>query len=828
MGRGAACKSPAGTLTRGATRTGHTSNGISSNLSKAFQQGATEFKATVAFVMFPKKGQEPNEDGFTIAKCTHEITGEQIVMKGKYGPVGEGQLVHVTKGAWRNDARYGEFFQVWAAIADDPVTRGAVLAYLQSMPGVGPILAEAIVDQLGDDCLEKIDSDHQVLSTIKTNVGGYHLSQEDLDDLAVKWEENRAQRHNLLYLASLGVGDATSRKIVKHFGTNTAETIKKDPYLMTMVPDVNFKIVDRIAEKMGIDALDPRRINAGVQYLLEEMEGDGHICLTREEMTQQAPELLTRAGKTPDETQVMEAVDRMIEDGRLWTETDPTDGQERIYTTELWVIETRLLGQIERLLSADPIKPPETLQRQKDSFVTDEQWEAVERAFSYKISILTGSAGCGKTTALKEVLDQLDAHRMDYCLMSPTGKAAKRMTESTGRSASTIHKRLGFEGLMPPRIMQPSDVDLDAEDTSELDDSISPKALFTEKLVVIDEASMLDMRLAERVLAHLTPNTHIMLVGDPNQLPPVGVGSVLLDLIESNRVPITKLNRIFRQAEDSLLVVNANRVKDGLEPYWTKEEAETALGHPVKADWSFVEVENAQQALSATLKTSQRIVKDMGLHPDEVMITAPSRKSQVGVNVLNNMIGKFRNPNGTQIRDGELPLKVGDRVMNIKNRYGNPQTGAIDVMNGDIGQIEHHDPVRSITTIKFDAGTASFQGSDQHEALIPAYASTVHKLQGSEAPAIICPALSSTGGSRMISRALLYTAWTRGKEKCVVISDKETIRDGVQKDGKLRNTTLDLRVGRIQTRIRERWEKTERVVRRRGGMMFNSSADSHS
>lgn len=803
MGRGEQSNTAVTTQQRSRYRPGE-------KTSQAQQNDETEFSATIDFVMFPREGgtKPADWDGYTIAKAKHEGSGEIVTLKGKFGPVVVGQLIHIKRGAWRTDTRYGQFFQVWQVSHEDPVTRDAIIGYLDHLPNVGDKIAAAIVDQLGTDCLVKIDKDPSLLLSIRG------INQARLEELAPKWEELRAERKSMLYLSSIGLGDHTAKALARHFGVSCVEIIKKDPYKMTEVKDIGFRIADAVAGKLGIGPLDPRRLAAGAEYLLEQSENDGHICLTREQMVERAQWLLVRKGSSirPSAEQIDEAIKQMMDEGRLWAETDPDDGVERIYTTEMYVVETRLLDGIEKMLESPKLPAPPLFDRPQNSSVTQEQWGAVENAFTERLSILVGGPGTGKTTSLKEVLSELDKREQKYVCLAPTGKAAKRMMEATGREASTIHRALGRDALLAPRGLRASEAQ--GGKFKDVD------------VVVIDESSMLDMRLAERVISNLGENTRLVLVGDPYQLPAVGAGSVLLDLIESKRVPTTSLTKVFRQAEGSLLVVNAHRIKDGLEPYWSAAEAEAALGHSVKNDWEFIEVpepaegerngkdRQARKVLSIVSKQAERVKNELGVTDDEVLVTAPSRKGDAGVYILNQMLQRQRNPNGLQFRDGDQPLRVGDRVMNTKNRYAPPpredqdpnEAMMPDVMNGEMGRVVDYDETKRVAWVDFGLGTNIPYNRDQLDDLIPSYAATTHKLQGSEAPAIICPLVAGVG-SRMHTRNLVYTAQTRSSDKCIVIGSKDVLRNAISRDGTFRNTTLDLRVGRIPERIKERWER---------------------
>lgn len=762
--------------------------------------GDGAFTATISFKMFPKRGNPEKEDGFTIAKARNEDTGAEIVMKGKYGPVVEGQLVKVLRSKLQHDSRYGDYVQVFAVSHEDPKTREAVVHYLQNLPGVGEKIAEAIVDHLGPECLSRIDDNPNLLTQIR--VSGRGIKPEDLEEVMEKWDELRAERKNLLYFSSIGIGDATGRKIANHFaGMDVEKLVAQDPYVIAQVKGVGFKIADRVATKMGIRADDPRRAAAGVEYLLSSAENEGHICLTREQIYARGPRLLARAGNYPDIKVLEDGLARMIDDGRLYSEVDPSDDVERIYTAEHYMIETRLYAHIEDRITGEPKELPSGLEYKDDMLVTEEQFKAVKHAFGQRLSILTGAAGCGKTTALKEIITQAEREGLSVTCLAPTGKAAKRMKESTGRPASTLHRQLGFQALTAPITAY---------------DQPPENQMLSSDLVIVDEASMLDMRMAERLLTHVRPEAHVVFVGDPNQLPAIGAGSVLHDLIESDRVATTKLTKIFRQAEDSLLVVNANRIRKGDQPFWSREEAEAALGHSVRDDWVFVEESDPEEALAKVLKFSDKLPEELGIAEEDVMVTAPTKKGGVGVHMLNRAMQRKHNPDGTTIREtktdkeGEThqELRVGDIAMNTVNRYGAKDKP--DVMNGDQGLITRFDAEKKTVWVDFGFDKEVAFSGEEISSLIPAYAATTHKLQGSEAPAIICP-IAGAGGDRLLTRNLLYTAWTRGKEKCVVIGDKAKILEALGRDGTKRQTTLDLRVGRVMPRIKARWGKVTGV-----------------
>jgi exodeoxyribonuclease V alpha subunit len=743
------------------------------------------FDFTVTVKMFPKRGQPEKDDGFTIAKGNQSTTGREVVCKGNFGPVSVGQTIRVLRWSQKNDSRWGPSIRVWAIEHSDPVSREALISYLEHLPGVGPVTAQAIVAQLGTSCLEQIDRDPSLLLSIDLP----RRISTDLVELEQSWAGLRAQRKALIYLSELGLGDAQAKRIIEALGDHSEERIKKDPYALTEIQGISFRVADEIAAKIGIGPLDERRLGAGLEYLLAQAENDGHICLERHEVLEAAPELLTRDGKSPGSDDLEEAMKMMVDNGRLWIEEGP-DGKERVYTTEHYLIETRLYGLLaDRMKGVARDLPARLQEKPADSALTDEQWQAVQQSFSERMSILTGGPGCGKTYTLSTVLKEIEGNGEKAVCLAPTGKAAKRMEETTGREASTIHRALGRSGLVPPTSLED-----DGRNVEYLDGDV----------IVVDEASMLDMRLAERLLTHVRPDSRIILVGDPGQLPAVGAGSVLHDLIESDRVEKTELTKVFRQGQGSLLVINAHRMREGKEPFWSAEEAEQELGHAVREDWKFVESPSADIPARA-LEEVRQTASDLGVLPEEIMVTAPSKRGSAGVHILNQRLGGERNPDGLKIRGGESPLRVGDRVMNTENRYGQPGRDN-SVMNGDQGRVVSWDEKTKTAWADFGLQENIPYAGEELKSLIPAYAATTHKLQGSEYPGVVCSVSSETHPG-LLSRNMFYTGMTRAKEMCIMVGDRETLRQALRVDGSKRKTTLDLRISQLAPRLKSRSER---------------------
>jgi exodeoxyribonuclease V alpha subunit len=781
--------------------------------------------ATILKKLVPAEGQPEYETGFTVAIARDEATGHDVKLAGTFGPVAEGDLIAIKNNRaagkeppWR-DSSYGPEYQVWGLDHADPITRDAVASYLRNLPGVGDILSDRIIATFGGEnggfdgasLLAKIDADPNILKQVRGLHG--HRIQADLDELIGSWDALRGERKEMLYLSSMGLGDSTSKKVRQWFREHQADpvaVVKDNPYALTEVPGISFRLADAVARKQKIAFDDPRRLGAGLEYVLERASENGHMCLFRDELVALAPRALAVDKRRPDAAKLQGAIDEQVGYGRLISYTDPVDGKERLYSKEQYVIESRLYEKLHGLLTHEKLERPETVPTAKpaDVPITEEQWQAVVNVFEEKVSILHGGPGTGKTTTLKSVLDVLDQEKQTYLCLAPTGKAAKRMQESTGRKASTYHRQLARGGgLNPPR---------------SLTEKGYGEAMMQVDVVVVDESSMLDAAGAERIMTHLGPDTRLLLVGDPDQLPPVGAGAVLQDLLDSERVPTAHLTEVFRQAENSLLVLNAHRIKDGLEPFWTKKAAEehlraeaVAAGEDpadvkVREDWKLIETGSPESALARVQAEIDRLARDHDLPAAEVMVASPFRKGETGVHKLNKVLQEKNNPRGQVIREGEeKPIRVDDVVMNVKNRYANPKKPEIehDVTNGEVGHIVEWDAEKKIAWIDFDEpqGPQSFQGEDL-ENIVPAYAATIHKLQGSQAPALVAP-LTAGESDRLVTANHIYTAWTRAESECVVVVDsKETLLGAISRKFE-RQTALDLRVGSIEKRIKAAWEK---------------------
>lgn len=727
------------------------------------RQPPADQNQTTMDVVLEKIFWKAEDSDYLIGAAIDHATGQEVIVKGHIDAA-EGERVRVAEGRWRYDARYGWSFQVKKVDRSDPVDPGEVLRYLEGLEDVSPELAAAILATLGPECIGRLDGDPELLRTVKGAPPG------EADSLAGRWVELRGRRRALSYLSSLDLSDALASRLVSFYGAEVIEIMKTDPYRITEVPKVSFRLADRVARNAGVPLDDPKRLAAGTEYALAEAEDDGHSYMERGRLIHRCYGVLG-LGPAVSNKAMQDALDDMLRRERLIAET--VGSEERIYTAEMFRIETSIYRHLQGRLQlaphgrSAPARPPV---REGAFAPTDEQWQAVSSASTERLSLLTGGPGVGKTATLEAMVDALDRQGVSYVLAAPTGKAAKRMSESTGRPASTLHRLIGYEAL----------------ESTDTDSAVEPIKAQT---VIIDESSMLSVRMAERVLAHCGPDTNVVLVGDPDQLPPVGAGSVFLDLLESDRVPTTRLTKVFRQAEDSLLLINARRVRAGQEPFWDAASAEAALGHPVRADWEFVDTDDAKAAAAKAIELAE------SRPAESTLLLSPTRDGDAGVHALNDRMQELRNPKGTSIgsRD-KRELRVGDAILITQN------DSRLKIVNGDIGRITAFDAEEKTVTFDLDEGSRTMNAAHLLEVSQLGYTLTVHKSQGSQAPHVVAP-LTLGSGQRMLSRALVYTAWTRAQESCTVVGSRDALRAALSNDGSQRNTTLDLRIASIAKRL---------------------------
>jgi exodeoxyribonuclease V alpha subunit len=685
-------------------------------------------------------------------------------------------------GQWVNHPKHGLQFQSEVCEQILPATLAGIRRYLGSglVKGIGPRLADRIVAQFGLQTLEVIEEQPERLREV-ADIGPKRSRL-----IAAAWQEQKQVKEIMLFLHGHGVSTNLAVKIFKQYGDQALEVVRSDPYRLARdIFGVGFKTADRIAQSLGLPADHPRRIEAGILYALNENSNEGNVYAPQPLLAQQAVELLQVPPEAIPPALESLARDQLIQQellpyqagefphsqGPAIAETPAAYGQTAVYLAPLYYSETGAAERLSALASAWPSRlsdlPPAFIQL--DPMLSGEQQEAIRNALSHPLSVLTGGPGTGKTTCLKALIAALEAAHKTYALASPTGRAAKRLSQATDRPASTIHRLLGYspgEGFK-----------YNGDNPLKID------------LLVIDEASMLDLVLANQLLKALQPGTHLLLVGDVDQLPSVGAGDVLRDVIASGVARITRLNVIFRQAAHSHIITNAHRINQGKPPVFLKTGDEADGQAP--GDFFLFPAQTPEEAAHWVQEVvCQRIPQKFGFHPrDEIQVLAPMYRGPAGVNALNTVLQERLNPPGLMKPEKTLygqTFRPGDKVMQTQNNYDK------DVFNGDIGFVAAIDPVNQSLGIDFDGRLVAYDWSEADQIVL-AYAISVHKAQGSEFLAVVIPILTSH--YLMLQRNLLYTALTRARKLCVLVGNLRAINIAVRNNRVAqRFTALDWRL----------------------------------
>lgn len=679
------------------------------------------------------------ESGFAIARLELD-DGLPVTIKGVLSGVNEGERVRV-QGRWVDDARFGRQLLISSFLPVMPSTSRGVEDFLRGgrVQGVGKVFAKRLVDHFGERTLEVLEKHPERL----TEVDGIGSSRAQT--IVSAWRESRVDRETLIFLQGVGLTASLANKVARMYGKRTVETVRANPYrLATDLRGIGFRTADSLARSLGIEPDSPHRLRAGLLFVLSSAVNEGHCYLPGDELASRAQNLLEQ----PWPLLRMRVAD-LEGEGTVRVET--IGGQPRVWLTDRLDAEELVAWRLRVLLrrgAPDQLKDTDQATAWAEERIgltlSGTQRAAVAASLRHQILVITGGPGTGKTTIVKAILELWERLGLRVRLAAPTGRAARRLEESSGRMASTLHRLLEFspkEG----RFLR------DLENSLECD------------AVVVDEASMVDLDLAAALVAAVPDGSRLLLVGDVDQLPSVGPGRVLGDLIESGALPVVRLDAIFRQQGGSLIVKNAHRILHG-------QSLELASGKG--GDFFFIERENPDDAVRTVAHlVAQRIPKAWHFEPlKDVQVLVPMRKGSCGTETLNQALRRgLAEVRGEVVSEQEMGRRprLHDRVMQTRNNYDK------DVFNGDIGQVALVTDRGRALRVRFDDGRELDYVGEEIEQLELAYAITIHKSQGSEYPAVVIPLL--TQHYRMLQRNLLYTAITRGKSVVVLVGSRRAV-----------------------------------------------------
>ena len=700
------------------------------------------------------------DTNYTVLRLDVENAPGVTVVGGVY-PVSEGEEIKVF-GFWKTHPRYGQQFQAdhWEKV--DPATLEGIEKYLGSgmIKGIGPTYARRLVDAFGLETLRILSQEpHRVLEV--EGIGAARAR-----GIMQAWEAQRGMQDIMVFLQGHGIGAALALKIYRFYGLDTIRRVKDNPYALARdIYGVGFVLADRIAARLGISGDFPLRVQAGVLHVLKEFVDQGHCFVLFSALIRNAAALL-RVG----EGVIEDAVEKLAASGDVILEQTTSEERAHVYLADLYRAEQRVAEALHRLLSSPSVtlgggrksvpgstaEPRELigltdleLIDQSFAILEEEQQEAVRQALQQKVLVITGGPGTGKTTLLNSLLAVLRRAKFSFVLAAPTGRAAKRMAESAGEEAMTIHRLLEYnphEGGFQRSEDRPLEADV----------------------VIIDEASMVDLALMDNLLSAIDRHSHLVLIGDVDQLPSVGPGSVLRDLIDSGMIPVVMLRRIFRQDRHSLIVANAHRILQGQSLVTPSDNSER--------DFILLARESEEEILQSVKDlVKEELPRTLNLAADEVphaiQLLTPMHRGMLGTIQLNREMQSLLNPIGDSLQRGEILLRANDKVMQLRNNYDK------GIYNGDLGRITDIDRKEGKVQVDFYDKTVEYN-DDELDEISLAYATSIHKSQGSEYPVVVIPLHMSH--YMMLHRSILYTAVTRGKKRVVLVGSRRALAMAIQ------------------------------------------------
>jgi exodeoxyribonuclease V alpha subunit len=689
-----------------------------------FDVGTTEHSGTVEILRVTWCADDRS---YAVLRAEDTDSGEKMVLVGPIAHLAIGERAEVS-GEWTEHERFGRQLQVRSARPLDPTDREGHVRYLTSLRNIGQARAERLADLHGERVLQAIAEDpHRAFAALSG------VSDDQAAEAAEAWNESRAVRDLHVQLAPHGLAHLAG-PIHSHFEEEALSVLHEDPYRLTEVEGVGFLRADRIALAGGVLPESDSRAQAAAVYVLTGAEQNGHTYLPVDELARQVGALLKL---TPDPA-VLTAAEGLLIDG------------ERVYRTSTHRCELAVAKTLAARLAAAPqlkhepaTEPPEDAEGRR---LTDEQWAAVRAAFAARVSVLTGGPGVGKTACTRAIVEEAEAAEISFALCAPTGRAARRLQETTGHEAETIHRMLGWAPGREPEFR--------------------PDRPLPADLVVVDESSMLNLRLIEMLLGGLAESTHIVFVGDADQLPPIGAGKPFEDLIASERAPVVRLTEIFRQAAESMITTAAHEINEGRVPHLRPAPDQNQ-------DFVFLEKRNPAQLRDTVVEmVATRAPGHFGVDPiREIQVLAPVYKGPVGINSLNERLRERLNPDGEEVDER---FRIGDRLIQTRNSH------ELGLMNGSIVFLEGVDRERETVTLRTDEERMLTIPYQETGTLRLAYAISVHKSQGCEVPVVVAICHSSNAG--MLTRPLLYTAITRARNGCILIGDAIALQGAVRRD----------------------------------------------
>lgn len=723
-----------------------------------------------------------SDNGYTVMTLVAE--GEEVTCVGMCKGLGQGENISA-EGEYIEHPVYGRQFKIQTYETVAPTDRAGMERYLGSgaIRGVGEALAARIVKKFGDDTFRIIEEEPERLAEVKG------ISERKAQEIAVQMEEKKDLREALVYLQQYGISNTLAVKIYNTYGMEMYSVMRENPYrLAEDVSGVGFRIADEIAGRIGIHTDSDYRIRSGILYTLLQAVGEGHCFLPLELLFRRASELLGVS-----EENIRPQVDNLIMDRKLVAKGDA------VFAAAYYYAELNCANMLRNLnipmleaenLPAQDMAIRKRLERMAEnlSMELDElQLKAVEESIKNGLFILSGGPGTGKTTTINMIIRYFESEGMDIFLAAPTGRAAKRMTEATGFEAKTIHRLLELNSALSDDDTRRANFERNQENPLEAD------------VVIIDEMSMVDIQLFQALLKAILPGTRLILVGDVDQLPSVGPGQVLRDLMNSEAFPMVTLEKIFRQAGESDIVVNAHRINKG---------EQIALDNKSR-DFFLLERNDVNVIYKHMIQLIREMLpKYVNATPFDIQVLTPMRKGSLGCETLNGILQRYLNPADSHKKEhsyGNTVFREGDKVMQIKNnyqleweivgRYNIPIDKGMGVFNGDMGRVLEINETMSTLLVEFDDGRRVNYPFSGLEELELSYAITIHKSQGSEYPAVILPLL---GGPRMLfNRNLLYTGITRARNCVTILGSSETVRNMID------NVSENRRYTALESRIRE-------------------------